>query len=142
MHSAHFVAANQFDESAFEAAFEQARADLDLQRAGAEHDAHQGAQQEAEQDLYENNSVELTETAHKTIQIGSDTIPQTVPQDTELRDSDADALAQTAGQLLDSVRHDQSEKFQQSNFLALMRRIRDREIEVQGDEFREVSNNP
>ncbi|KAK7606830.1 peroxin 20 [Phyllosticta paracitricarpa] len=51
-------------------------------------------------------------------------------------------LARTAGQLLDSVSHDTSEKFQQSNFLALMRKLRDYEVRVDGDKVVEVSTTP
>lgn len=131
--SEHPASTEQFDESAFEAAFEQARADMELQGADAVPDI--------EQSLHETNQIDSVEPVHEEIRIGSDIIPQT-EQDPHTRNRDADALAQTAGQLLDSVRHDQSEKFQQSSFLALMRRIRDREVEVEGDEFREVSSNP
>ncbi|KAK7536063.1 uncharacterized protein J3D65DRAFT_627284 [Phyllosticta citribraziliensis] len=49
-------------------------------------------------------------------------------------------LARTAGQLLDSVSHDTSEKFQQSNFLALMRKLRDYEVRVDGDKVVETNN--
>jgi len=74
------------------------------------------------------------------IKIGSDAIQyrewqdRTVDQDTR----DADELARTAGQLLDSVQHDTSDKFQNSQFLELMRRIRDREVEVQNNELQDV----
>lgn len=131
-HEEHSVSKEQFDESAFEAAFEQARADMELQGAETTPDI--------EQHLHDTNQVETTEPVHEEQRIGSDTIIQADKQDPHFQTRDADALAQTAGQLLDSVRHEQSEKFQQSNFLALMRRIRDREVEVNGDEFREVSN--
>lgn len=57
------------------------------------------------------------------------------PQDPVL---DADELSRTAAQLLDSVSHDQSDKFQQSNFLELMRRLRDKEVRVEGNEMVEV----
>lgn len=121
----------QFDESAFEAAFDQARADMELQ--GAED------QKDTQQTLDDTHEFEpVTED----IRLGSDLIPQSEKQDPQTRGRDADELARTAGQLLDSVRNEQSEKFAQSNFLALMRRIRDREVEVEGDEFREVSTNP
>ena len=46
-----------------------------------------------------------------------------------------ETLARTAGQLLNSVRDDQSQKFQESNFLALMRQLRDREVRVEGDKI-------
>lgn len=120
----------QFDESAFEAAFDQARADLELQ--GAE-------QKDTQPHLEDTHEVQPVA---ETIRLGSDLIPPSEKQDLQTRDRDADELARTAGQLLDSVRNEQSEKFAQSNFLALMRRIRDREVEVEGTEFREVSTNP
>lgn len=122
--------AEQFDESAFEAAFDQARADMELQGAD---------QKDTQQNLEDSHEYEpVTED----VRLGSDLIPQSEKQDPQTRGRDADELARTAGQLLDSVRNEQSEKFAQSNFLALMRRIRDREVEVEGDEFREVSTNP
>ncbi|CAG7917183.1 unnamed protein product [Penicillium olsonii] len=120
----------QFDESAFEAAFDQARADMELQGAN---------QKDTLNHLEDTHEYEpVTED----IRLGSDLIPQTEKQDPQTKGRDADELARTAGQLLDSVRNEQSDKFAQSNFLALMRRIRDREVEVEGDEFREVSTNP
>ncbi|MBE7181807.1 MAG: hypothetical protein INR71_11485, partial [Terriglobus roseus] len=45
-------------------------------------------------------------------------------------DMEADELSKTAGHLLDSVAHDTSDKFQNSSFLALMRRLRDKEVRV------------
>lgn len=48
-------------------------------------------------------------------------------------------LARTAGQLLQSVSHETSQKFQDSVFLQLMRRIRDKEVKVEGEHFVEVS---
>ena len=66
--------------------------------------------------------------------IGADTIP---PHDAAVAgadaDADADALAQTAGALLDGLQGEQGDKFRQSGFLALMRRMRDREVRVEGD---------
>ena len=52
---------------------------------------------------------------------------------------DADELARTAGSLLENVKHDQSQKFKQSNFLSLMRQLRDREVRVEGDKLVDVS---
>ncbi|CEO61144.1 hypothetical protein PMG11_05474 [Penicillium brasilianum] len=122
----------QFDESAFEAAFEQARADMqELQETEVAPEIESLAHEETVQ-------LDPAAQVHEEIRIGSDTIPQT-EQDPLTQNRDADALAQTAGQLLDSVRHEQDQKFQQSNFLALMRRIRDREVQVEGDEFRETA---
>ena len=75
------------------------------------------------------------------MRIGSDAIPyQDQKTRTPDQDSrDADELARTAGQLLTSVQHDTSDKFQNSQFLALMRKIRDGEVRVEGEEFKETT---
>ncbi|KAB8257461.1 hypothetical protein BDV32DRAFT_82154 [Aspergillus pseudonomiae] len=117
-----------FDESAFEAAFEQAKADLASQTAD-----------HAQKLTNEATNPDTTATPHvEAIRIGSDTIPQTEKDDARARYNDSDELARTAGLLLENVSHDQSQKFRESNFLALMRRIRDREVHIEGDEFRET----
>ena len=56
--------------------------------------------------------------------------------------NDADELSRTAGQLLDNLKHEQSQKFQQSNFLALMRQLRDKEVRVEGDKMVDVRTSP
>ena len=73
--------------------------------------------------------------------IGSDTILEESAQENQNHsDQDnADELARTAGQLLDNLKHDQSQKFQNSSFLSLMRQIRDREVHVEGDKLVDVS---
>jgi hypothetical protein len=73
--------------------------------------------------------------------IGSDRIlEESLKRDEDNIDNDdADELARTAGQLLYNVRHDQSQKFQQSSFLSLMRQLRDREVQVEGDKLVDVS---
>lgn len=55
---------------------------------------------------------------------------------------EGDELARTAGTLLENVQHDQSQKFKQSNFLSLMRQLRDREVRVEGDKLVDVSKPP
>lgn len=50
-----------------------------------------------------------------------------------------DEMAETAGHLLEKVANNTSEKFQKSQFLELMRRLRDREVRVEGDKVVEVS---
>ncbi|OJD26090.1 hypothetical protein ACJ73_02537 [Blastomyces percursus] len=106
-----------FDESAFETAFAEARAEIELQ----------------EQQL-QNGEVTQRIEIEQTIRIGADSIQPQVDGT-----NDSDELARTAGQLLDSVSHDQSQKFKDSNFLALMRQLRDREVTVDGDEFRQMT---
>jgi hypothetical protein len=73
--------------------------------------------------------------------IGSDAINYAEQKDrsAEQDTRDADDLARTAGQLLNSVQHDSSDKFRESRFLDLMRRIRDREVEVRGEDFVDTS---
>ena len=52
---------------------------------------------------------------------------------------DDDALALTAQELLEKVEHNQTDKFKNSQFLSLMRKLRDREMKVEGNEM--VSTN-
>ncbi|ETI26700.1 hypothetical protein G647_10360 [Cladophialophora carrionii CBS 160.54] len=75
------------------------------------------------------------------IKIGSDALHYVEKHErtAEPNARDADELARTAGELLNSVSHDTSEKFQNSQFLQLMRKIRDREVEVQNDDLQEKS---
>ncbi|KAI5794469.1 hypothetical protein DFH27DRAFT_566591 [Peziza echinospora] len=61
-----------------------------------------------------------------------------VEAEREAEHDDQDDLSKTAGQLLDTLSQNQSKKFQESNFLALMRRLRDKEVKVEGGEMVEV----
>jgi len=129
-----------FDDAAFERAFEAARSEM-------QHREQQRQKENLElgQDVLINESDErLLQSDHLVEQerIGSDTILHEARDEIqELQQSDdPDELARTAGQLLDSVKYDQSQKFQESNFLALMRRLRDREVRVEGDKVVEVSS--
>lgn len=133
-------AVDAFDESAFEAAFEQAKADMTSQFEASAVETDVG---EANLDNKSSpEEISLQPTDQETIRIGSDTIPQVDRDDPQMAANDADELARTAGHLLNSVSHETNQKFRESNFLALMRRIRDREVQVEGDEFREVSTGP
>lgn len=51
---------------------------------------------------------------------------------------DDDALAITAQELLEKVEHNQTDKFRNSQFLGLMRKLRDREVKVEGDKMVET----
>jgi hypothetical protein len=53
--------------------------------------------------------------------------------------NDEDDMAATAGQLLERVADNSSDKFKNSQFLELMRRLRDREVRVEGDKMVDVS---
>lgn len=68
--------------------------------------------------------------------IGSDTIPA---QKNLSPEAESDELARTAGQLLDTLKHEPNSKFQQSSFLGLMRQLRDREVRIEGDKMVSVS---
>ena len=48
---------------------------------------------------------------------------------------DSDELARTAGRLLDNLKHEQNPKFQQSQFMGLMRKLRDGEMIVDGNKM-------
>ena len=78
----------------------------------------------------------------ETLRIGSDALNYVEQKDrtSEQNTKDADELARTAGQLLSSVSQDTSEKFQNSQFLQLMRKIRDREVEVHENDLKETSS--
>ena len=125
-----------FDEAAFERAFEVAKSDVQSQ--------HQETQ--LDQDLYR------TEEAGATLKgpeigdplnhlVGSDRVFDEPEQKGEKinEEADADELARTAGQLLENVKGNQSQKFQESSFLALMRQLRDKEVRVEGDKLVDVS---
>ena len=76
--------------------------------------------------------------------IGSDTIAadQKEQQGGLDADREADELSRTAGQLLDNLKDEQNQKFQKSNFLELMRQLRDKEVRVDGDKMVSVSPSP
>ena len=65
--------------------------------------------------------------------------PQQEKKEQDQHPNDDDEMAETAARLLDSVADNTSEKFRQSTFLELMRRLRDREVRVEGDKMVEVS---
>ena len=55
-------------------------------------------------------------------------------------EAEADALAETAAKVLDSVADNTSQKFRQSAFLGLMRKLRDGEVFVKGDDIVDAVN--
>jgi hypothetical protein len=145
----------QFDDEAFARAFEEAARNEEVlaqERQGAEmsQNNEQGQNVEVGQDqgVELGQDILINESASRLLSsdsdalaqqplIGADQIHDPTSPEREQRqeDTDPDALARTAGQLLNSVRHDSSEKFQNSQFLELMRGLRDREVMVAGDKF-------
>ena len=77
--------------------------------------------------------------AADTERIGSDTIPQRTEEPNFSPEAEADELSRTAGQLIETLKSEQSDKFKQSNFLQLMRQLRDKEVRVEGDQMVSVS---
>ncbi|KAL8799365.1 MAG: hypothetical protein Q9182_005937 [Xanthomendoza sp. 2 TL-2023] len=125
---------DSFDEEAFERAFDAAKLELQGQESNVPQENTVIEPQPAE--TFENLDDRVD------YRIGSDRILDDSSQHKDERSSerDADELARTAGQLLDNVKHDQSTKFQQSNFLSLMRQLRDKEVKVEGDNLVDVSD--
>ncbi|KAF2189664.1 hypothetical protein K469DRAFT_562696 [Zopfia rhizophila CBS 207.26] len=66
--------------------------------------------------------------------------PQQEKKEEQPVKNDDDEMAETAGKLLERVADNTSEKFQKSQFLELMRRLRDREVRVEGDKVVEVNS--
>ena len=136
-----------FDEAAFERAFEAAHMEImDVEKEAD--DQALGDVSDLDQ-IHRDPHSEPEETAPMTFdyQVGHDPgniIDYSEPLDgykeTTHNDSEADELARTAGQLLDNLKHERSEKFQNSKFMELMRQLRDKEIRVEGDKMVDVSN--
>lgn len=132
-----------FDDEAFERAFEQAREDLltetegDVAIAMKEHvEAEEARTMESEAILDATDSSTLNALPKETnLQVDGIQEEQRIQPDDE-----DDALAATAQELLDKVQHHQSDKFRQSHFLSLMRRFADREVRVRDNQVVEVEN--
>lgn len=128
------VAHAEYDEAAFERAFDLASSEFN-QVESLSHD--QGSPREQIISAQMDGKAE-------TIRIGSDRIldeaRETGQTGQDFDDAnEADKLARTAGNLLENVEDDQSQKFRESNFLSLMRQLRDREVRVEGDKLVDVS---
>lgn len=70
-------------------------------------------------------------------------LPEAATQKAPARETtqqDADELARTAGKLVSTVEHETNDKFKQSNFLNLMRKIRDKQAGIQGSDIVETSS--
>ncbi|SMY19773.1 unnamed protein product [Zymoseptoria tritici ST99CH_1A5] len=156
------VMADLFDEAAFDRAFDMAKEDMML-------DAEENAQAEAEDQRAEEveaiveqeatsmlREIEETEKLHDYLanhslhqpDIEHESMEQMVEQREQVQQAeqqqapynDDDQLAATAQELLEKVEHNQSDKFKNSQFLGLMRRLRDREVRVEGDKMVETAN--
>ncbi|KAK5168031.1 uncharacterized protein LTR77_006598 [Saxophila tyrrhenica] len=157
----------QFDEAAFEQAFDQAR---DALMAGEQRQEEAGNAEESAYvsgastgDLDQLEMFKQSAEANVAEAVATGEIHQhgheddfqrlepmeeqhAHPEDQQMEDSrhqnDDDALAQTAQELLEKVEHNKTAKFRNSQFLGLMRRLRDREIKVEGDKMVETVRPP
>lgn len=141
-------AAEQFDEAAFEAAFDAAHAEA------------LAAEQAREEQQTSERTTQRDETNHLQAQAHSEIMESLAKEDAMMQETrmdpltleehqaqqpglsnvvDDDELAQTAGRLLDSVADNTSQKFRDSQFLSLMRKLRDKEMRVEGDKMVEAS---
>lgn len=78
-------------------------------------------------------------TTHENTLLERDQQPEQQKEEQHQPRNDEDDMAETAGRLLERVADNSSEKFKNSQFLELMRRLRDREVRVEGDKMVEVS---
>lgn len=141
-----------FDEAAFERAFDVARMEMTQLESQATSTAQETIPDVAQKAIQEKDQVRNTNHFdHKGFEqgqniyqpwIGSDAIlVESFKQEADYKpDREADELARTAGELLENLKHEDSEKFQNSTFLALMRQLRDKEVRVEGDQMVDVSN--
>jgi len=124
------VSEPQFNEAAFEQAFQDVFEHIQANEAPLV-----TAESMEETAMRPQEDVAIHEPSNT--KIGSDAIEytetkeRTPDQDTR----DANDLARVAGELMHNVSHETNEKFRNSQFLDLMRRIRDREVEVRNNDF-------
>ncbi|KAI7237613.1 hypothetical protein KC330_g3047 [Hortaea werneckii] len=150
-----------FDDAAFERAFEQARDDMvDESQVGLEGLQHSTEYrqdtsgelvdqiqrereiQEQSQEMRPELSKGLQDPAIQEANALEDLAQQPEQMEEEKQENkgqDDDALAATAEELLSKVEHNKTDKFKNSHFLGLMRKLRDREVKVEGDQMVETT---
>ncbi|KAF2145394.1 uncharacterized protein K452DRAFT_283754 [Aplosporella prunicola CBS 121167] len=147
-----------FDDAAFAQAFDAAHADI-IAEEEAMHKMETDATEVREAETVSRNQEEQSSLNQRPESLLRDLQPPTLDRPMEpildhqmpLEEQEAkqeerqqpshddEELARTAGQLLDSVSHETNKKFQESSFLALMRRLRDYEVRVDGDKMVETA---
>ncbi|KAI6787374.1 hypothetical protein KC361_g9520 [Hortaea werneckii] len=150
-----------FDDAAFDRAFEQARDDMmDESQVGLDGLQHSTEYrqdtsgelvdqiqrereiQEQLQEMRPELSKGLQDPAIQEANALEDLAQQPDQMDDEKQENkgqDDDALAATAEELLNKVEHNKTDKFKNSQFLGLMRKLRDREVKVDGDQMVETT---
>jgi len=143
------VAADPFDMEAFERAFDAAQQDMLEEEQSA-----QAVQEPAAGILTEEQQIALGIKIHPwpdsivvdhqrdILEVDMEPTHDVAQEEKEQlpKGQDDDDLSRVAGQLLDSVSHENSQKFQESVFLQLMRKLRDKEVRVDGENFVEVGS--
>ena len=145
----------QFDEAAFERAFDMAKEDMMVDETSAAEalsaEQHEEAVATAKtaqmsQESHQLNQNDILESQHDLQQpldinnhfLAEEPAVQEQQESNQSTREDDDALAATAQELLEKVEHNQTEKFRNSQFLGLMRKLRDREVKVEGDKMVET----
>lgn len=126
-----------FDDEAFARAFDEA---AQTEQMDVNQNTNQEQRSETGQDVMLDETAErfMSEEADQGVlfdqeRIGADAIHDPYSAEGREEQEDPDALSRTAGKLLNSVQHNQSSKFQNSQFLNLMRQFRDKQAVVEGD---------
>jgi hypothetical protein len=114
-------AVEAFDEEAFKRAFDEAA--VENVDTGEQVMLEESAEQLLARDLAQQE------------RIGADMIHDPDAVNERHIQEQPDALSKTAGELLLRVQDNRSDKFQNSQFLQLMRQLRDKEVVVQGDKI-------
>jgi hypothetical protein len=140
----------QFDEAAFERAFDMAKEDMmvDATPVGAVENVQAEPQTTADMSreshqLHQNEVIHSLNDPNQPLEMQNRFLPEEVIREGQqesqqsTRESD-DALAATAQELLEKVENNQTDKFKNSQFLSLMRKLRDREVKVEGDKMVET----
>ena len=135
-------AVERFDEAAFERAFDQARDDMMADAGRQDETSVETTLNHAEETVIQGMSDDdfVREEFMKVFAKERETTTTLNEEQKKEQDQRAedDALAATAKELLEKVEHNHSEKFRNSQFLGLMRKLRDREVRVEGDKMVET----
>jgi uncharacterized protein YjgD (DUF1641 family) len=136
-----------FDTEAFERAFDVAAAeasqlDTEAMQPESEYEALMRSDEELDQLM---SSIQVSDVPAEATRVDVQSMVAPPPavqeeaaKDEGMNENESDQLSRTAKQLLESVSHETSDKFAQSSFLELMRRLRDKEVHVEGEDFIEV----
>lgn len=127
--------------AAFEAAFTQAQADAETYKMSTS----TGSEEHSANDVWppqmgEHGRANVSPGLSPAESGSSDDIPPETPTvENNHTTSSGDDLSRTAGRLVQAVADNESPKFRESNFMSLMRQLRDKEVVVDGNDMKNVS---